>query len=181
MKVWHLSTMLTHSHEVKWSSIYWPAPPAWTTQGILFFKRFYLFLFREMRRETEREGEKHQCKKQNVNQLPPVYPDRGLNLKPRHAPWPESNWWPWLLWDDAQPTESHRSGQPKTFKLRYIGISAQDWATSTMEYYLAIKKKKIYPLLDGPGEHYAMWSEPVRERQIPCDFTHMWNLMNKLN
>ena len=27
----------------------------------LFFKDFYLFIFRERRREGEREGEKHQC------------------------------------------------------------------------------------------------------------------------
>ena len=26
-----------------------------------FLKRFYLFIFRERRREGEREGEKHQC------------------------------------------------------------------------------------------------------------------------
>ena len=26
-----------------------------------FFKRFYLFIFRERGREGEREGEKHQC------------------------------------------------------------------------------------------------------------------------
>ena len=35
--------------------------------------------------------------------------------------------------------------------------------------------------MDGPGEHYAKWNKPVRERQIPCDFTHMWNLMNKID
>ena len=35
--------------------------------------------------------------------------------------------------------------------------------------------------MDGPGEHYAKRNKPVRERQIPYDFTHMWNLMNKLN
>ena len=35
--------------------------------------------------------------------------------------------------------------------------------------------------MDGPEEHYAKWNKPVRERQIPYDFTHMWNLMNKLN
>ena len=35
--------------------------------------------------------------------------------------------------------------------------------------------------MDGPGEHYAKWNKPVRERQIPYDFTHKWNLMNKLN
>ena len=27
----------------------------------MFFKRFYLFIFRERGREGEREGEKHQC------------------------------------------------------------------------------------------------------------------------
>ena len=27
----------------------------------LFFKRFYLFIFRQRGREGEREGEKHQC------------------------------------------------------------------------------------------------------------------------
>ena len=27
--------------------------------------------------------------------------------------------------------------------------------------------------MDGPGEHYAKWNKPVRERQIPYDFTHM--------
>ena len=35
--------------------------------------------------------------------------------------------------------------------------------------------------MDGPGEHYAKWNNPVRERQIPYDFTYMWNLMNRLN
>ena len=35
--------------------------------------------------------------------------------------------------------------------------------------------------MDRPGEHYAKWNKPVGERQIPYDFTHMWNLINKLN
>ena len=35
--------------------------------------------------------------------------------------------------------------------------------------------------MDGPREHYAKRDEPVRERQAPYDFTHMWNLMNKTN
>ena len=33
----------------------------------------------------------------------------------------------------------------------------------------------------GPGEHCAKWNEPVRESQVPYDFTYMWNLMNELN
>ena len=35
--------------------------------------------------------------------------------------------------------------------------------------------------MERPREHYAKWNKPVRERQIPYDFTHMWNLMNKLD
>ena len=35
--------------------------------------------------------------------------------------------------------------------------------------------------MDGPGEYYAKWNNPVRERQIPHDFIYMWNLMNKQN
>ena len=52
----------------------------------------------------------------------------------------------------------------------------------TMEYYSAIKKNGLpCDRMDGPEEHYAKWSKLVRERQIPHDFTHMWNLINKLN
>ena len=53
-----------------------------------------------------------------------------------------------------------------------------------MEYYLTIKRKENFTLwysMDGPGEHYAKWNKPVRERQVPYDLTHIWNLMNKLN
>ena len=49
---------------------------------------------------------------------------------------------------------------------------------------LGHKKEENFTLcnsMDGPGEHYAKWNKPFRERQIPYDFTHMWNLMNKLN
>ena len=52
-----------------------------------------------------------------------------------------------------------------------------------MDYYSATTKENITLCnsMDGPGEHYAMWNKSVRERQIPCDFTHMWNLVTKLN
>ena len=45
-------------------------------------------------------------------------------------------------------------------------------------------KKEHFTLcdsMDRPGEHYAKWNKPVRERQISYDFSHMCNLMNKLN
>ena len=54
-----------------------------------------------------------------------------------------------------------------------------------MESYLAVKKEiEKFTLCDsmgGPGEHYAKWNKPVRERQTPRDFTDMWNQMKKLN
>ena len=35
--------------------------------------------------------------------------------------------------------------------------------------------------MDGPGGYYAKWNKSDRERQIPHDFTYMWNLENKTN
>ena len=39
----------------------------------------------------------------------------------------------------------------------------------------------LWDSMDGPEEYCAKWNKPVRERQIPCDTTHMWNLMNEQN
>ena len=33
--------------------------------------------------------------------------------------------------------------------------------------------------MDGAREKYAKQNKSVRERQIPCDSTQMWNLRNK--
>ena len=33
--------------------------------------------------------------------------------------------------------------------------------------------------MDGTGEHYAKWSKPGGEGQIPYDLTFNWNLINK--
>ena len=30
--------------------------------------------------------------------------------------------------------------------------------------------------MDGARMYYAKWKKSIREWQIPCDFTHMWNL-----
>ena len=35
--------------------------------------------------------------------------------------------------------------------------------------------------MDGVREYYAKQSKSVRKRQILYDFTHMWNLRNKIN
>ena len=43
-------------------------------------------------------------------------------------------------------------------------------------------KEGYYPAIlifcdctNGPGEYYVNWNKPVRERQIPCDFTYTLN------
>ena len=51
-----------------------------------------------------------------------------------------------------------------------------------MEYYSAIKKNEKLPFameLDGARMYYAKRNKSIRERQIPYDFTHMWNLRNR--
>ena len=45
------------------------------------------------------------------------------------------------------------------------------------------KKEENFTLcksMDGSGEHYAKWNKPVRERQIPYDFTYKCNLISKI-
>ena len=44
---------------------------------------------------------------------------------------------------------------------------------------LGTKKEENFTLcdsIDGLREHYGKWNKPVRRREIPYDFTHMWNL-----
>ena len=53
-----------------------------------------------------------------------------------------------------------------------------------MECYVATKKEETLTFcesMDGPGDYYAKRNKPIRESQIPYDFTYMWNLMNKIN
>ena len=47
-----------------------------------------------------------------------------------------------------------------------------------MGYYSAIKKNEILPPATTL-EYNAKQSKSVSERQIPGDFTYMWNLRNK--
>ena len=35
--------------------------------------------------------------------------------------------------------------------------------------------------MEEAREYYAKWNKSIRERVIPYDFTHMWNLRNKTN
>ena len=51
-----------------------------------------------------------------------------------------------------------------------------------MEYYSAIQKNEILPFATTWMElESIMLSQSVRQGQIPYDFTHMWNVRNKID
>ena len=70
----------------------------------ILFKYFIYFTFRERGREGEREGEKHLPVASHTS------PTRDLAWNPGMCPDQESNWWPFTLQNNAQPTEPHWSG-----------------------------------------------------------------------
>ena len=52
----------------------------------------------------------------------------------------------------------------------------------TVGYYSAIKKNEILPFVTWMDlEYNAKQNKSVRERQIPYNFTHTWNLRTKTN
>ena len=48
-----------------------------------------------------------------------------------------------------------------------------------MEYYSVIKKKEILPFVTTWLELEGIMLREIREKQISCDFTHMWTLKYK--
>ena len=76
----------------------------------------------------------------------------------------------------------------KSFAHFIIGCPSVDgwikklWCVYTMEYYSAIKKKKILPFATAWMDlENIMLSEISQRKQIPYDLTYMYNLMNKIN
>ena len=60
-------------------------------------------------------------------------------------------------------------------------MDKEEWSMYTMEYYPAIRKDEHPPFTSMWMElEDAMLSEvkSVRERQLSCGFTHMWNIRN---
>ena len=74
-----------------------------------FFWRFYLSIFRERGRETERERNIDVWEKHRWVAFSRA-PARNLVGNPGMHPDQESNWWSFSLWGDAQPYEPHQSG-----------------------------------------------------------------------
>ena len=86
-------------------------------------------IFRERGREGEKEGEKHQCKRETLTGCPSYTPQMGgLNPQPRHVPWPEIE--TFGLWDDAQPAESHWPGLDF-----FLIAQAEIWKSSCPSYF----------------------------------------------
>ena len=59
------------------------------------------------------------------------------------------------------------------------GVDKTKLGIYTMDYYSSVKKK-ILPFVTVWMDVENIVLSKIRERQI-CDFTHMWNLMKKLN
>ena len=60
------------------------------------------------------------------------------------------------------------------FFLRLRDFDLRSWFSNQ------IFRKQTWNYMDRPREYYANWNKSDRERQIPCDFTYMWNLKNKI-
>ena len=80
----------------------------------LFFKRCYLFTFREKGREGERKGEKHQCV---VASLAPLNEDLACNTE--MCPDWELNQRPFGSQAGTQSTEPHQPGLSMDFRAQY--------------------------------------------------------------
>ena len=88
--------------------------------SFLFKKRFYLFIFRERRREGERGENKHQCV---VASRVPSTGDMARN--PGMCPDWESNQRPFALQCGAQSTEPHQPGLHSIFSYTQIRRQAK--------------------------------------------------------
>ena len=79
----------------------------------IFLKRFYVFL--ERGREGGRQGEKHWHAWGTSISCLPHTPNQGPGCNPGMFPDGESNWQPFDLRDNTQPTELHQSGLEPLF------------------------------------------------------------------
>ena len=55
------------------------------------------------------------------------------------------------------------------------------WCIYIMDYYSAIKKNEILPLATTWMDVKSIILSEISQRQIPYDFTYVWNPKNKTN
>ena len=89
------------------------------TQSFFQFILFYLFIFRERKREGERKGEKQQCVVASW-----VPPTGDLARTPGMCPDWESSWQPFEA--GTQSTEPHQPAQPCSFFMEATGDTFRD-------------------------------------------------------
>lgn len=71
--------------------------------------------------------------------------------------------------------------------LNLLGLTDKEYMVFIYIYIhikLSLKREwnvAICNNLDEPRGYCAKWTKSVRERQILCDFTYMWNLRKKMN
>ena len=65
--------------------------------------------------------------------------------------------------------------------LIYLGYS---YTVQYVHIYNGYKKERDPAFcynMDAPRGYYAQWNKPGRERQMPYDFTYLWNMkQNKI-
>ena len=101
-----ITRTLPDSFQGSWVSfIFWKASHFWLLKRMfssLFVKRFYIFMFRNRGREGEKE--------RNIDQLPFTHTPSGYQTQnPGTFTNRESNWQPFILQKDTQPTKLHWS------------------------------------------------------------------------
>ena len=97
---------------------------SWSFYFISFFKRFYLFNFRERRREGKRGGEKQPCVTGTFISYLSYSPRGGPGLQSRHVPW--------------------LGIKPATFL--FAGLHSIHWATPARGIFLFCFKTVLYSM-----------------------------------
>ena len=86
------------------------------------FLKKILFIFRERRREEEREGETRRCARDTWIGCLLYALDQGPGPKPSHVPWSGIKLKTFSFQDSAHPTEPHPSGKFSSFLCSYLMI-----------------------------------------------------------
>ena len=101
-------------------------PVPYCTISFWYVHTYFLYLFFERGKRREKERERSiNVREKHWSVASPMCPNWGLNMHPRLRPDRESNWQPFVLWDDA-PTD----------------WAAPVRAALTFQLHIPLKKKK---------------------------------------